>query len=345
MLVDHRRLSMYCLLLSLTVATPAFTQQPSRAPVRLIFDTDMGNDVDDAMALAMIHALESRGECKLLAVTLTKDNAYAAPFVDLVNTFYGRGNIPIGAVRGGVTPADGKYVRQVVTQKDGDRPRYPHDLKSGKDAPDAVALLRDVLAAEPDGSVVIAQVGFSTNLARLLDSKPDRHSPLDGKALVKRKVRLLSIMAGAFSEPLYKRRHKEYNVVQDIPSAQKVFHEWPTLLVASGFEIGIAIAHPGRSMQDDYRTVPHHPLRDAYALYRGLKNDQPTWDLTSVLYAVRPDRGYFTLTPPGRIRVDDESFTRFTPKANGSRRYLKVNAAQIARVREAQVMLCSQPPE
>jgi purine nucleosidase len=67
-------------------------------PVPLIFDTDMGNDVDDAMALAVIHALQSRGECRLLAVTLTKANRYAAPFVDLVNTFYGRGDIPIGVL-------------------------------------------------------------------------------------------------------------------------------------------------------------------------------------------------------------------------------------------------------
>ena len=40
----------------------------------MTFDTDLGNDVDDAMALAVIHALESRGECELLCVTLTKDN-------------------------------------------------------------------------------------------------------------------------------------------------------------------------------------------------------------------------------------------------------------------------------
>ena len=34
-------------------------------PPGVIFDTDMGNDVDDALALAMLHALESRGECRL----------------------------------------------------------------------------------------------------------------------------------------------------------------------------------------------------------------------------------------------------------------------------------------
>ena len=67
----------------------------------------MGNDVDDAMALAMIHTLETRGVCKLLAVTITKDHPKAGPFVDAINTFYNRGDIPIGVVRGGVTPDAG----------------------------------------------------------------------------------------------------------------------------------------------------------------------------------------------------------------------------------------------
>ena len=41
-------------------------------PVRVIFDTDMGNDIDDAVALAMLHSFVSRGEAELLAVTVTK---------------------------------------------------------------------------------------------------------------------------------------------------------------------------------------------------------------------------------------------------------------------------------
>src|SRR3954468_13697657 len=79
-------------------------------PVRLIFDTDMGNDVDDVLALGMIHALQSRRVCELLAVTVTKDHELAGPFVDAVNTFYGRPRIPVGVVRGGVTREEGKYL-------------------------------------------------------------------------------------------------------------------------------------------------------------------------------------------------------------------------------------------
>ncbi|MFN7723115.1 MAG: nucleoside hydrolase, partial [Pirellulaceae bacterium] len=72
--------------------------KPSQAgePVSIIFDTDIGNDVDDALAMGVLHALESRRECKLIGVTITKDHPLAARFVQAVNQFYGRPDIPIG---------------------------------------------------------------------------------------------------------------------------------------------------------------------------------------------------------------------------------------------------------
>jgi purine nucleosidase len=104
---------------------------PRPAAQRVIFDTDMGNDVDDALALAVLHALESRGESRLLAVTITKDEPYAAPYVDLVNTFYGRPDVPIGVTRSGITP--GADFQTTVAQRRGPdgAPLYPHDLRDG----------------------------------------------------------------------------------------------------------------------------------------------------------------------------------------------------------------------
>lgn len=313
-------------------------------PVALIFDTDMGNDVDDAMALAVIHALADRGQCELLAVTVTKDNPYAGPCVDLINTFYGRPDIPIGTVRDGMAREDYKYIRQLATANDDGRPRYPHDLTNGAAAPEAVGLLRKILAGGPDGSVVMVQVGFSTNLARLLHSKPDGNSPLDGKSLVRQKVKLLSIMAGAFTPELAAKHFCEYNVKIDVPNARKVIHQWPTPVVFSGWEIGHAVQYPAESVLADYGYVPHHPIAEAYDLYRGRKNRQPTYDLTSVLFAVRPDRGYFDLSPPGRVTVEDDGFVRFQPEADGPHRYLIATPEQAVRVQEALVMLTSQPP-
>jgi purine nucleosidase len=320
----------------------AVAQQASE-PLRLIFDTDMGNDVDDALAMGVIHSLVSRRECRLLAVTVTKDNPLAGPFVDAVNTFYGRGGIPVGVVRGGVTPAAGRFL-PMVQQRDGDVLRYPHDLASGDDAPEATKLLRQILSQQPDASVVIAQVGFSTNLARLLDTPGDEHSPLTGRELAARKVKLLSIMAGSFQPIGDNPRYREYNVVTDIPSARQVVAQWPTPVVFSGFEIGIAVPYPAVSIERDYGYVQHHPLAEAYRLYNPPPHNRPTWDLTSVLYAAYPDRGYFDLSPPGRVTVEDDGFTRFDPDPAGTHRYLILNDRQKIRVQEALVQLSSQPP-
>ena len=84
---------------ALLLGAPAITLAQAPAPPNIIFDTDMGNDVDDALALAMLHAFESRHEAHLVAVTITKDNKWAGPYVDAVNTFYGRPEIPIGTVK------------------------------------------------------------------------------------------------------------------------------------------------------------------------------------------------------------------------------------------------------
>jgi inosine-uridine nucleoside N-ribohydrolase len=329
-------------LLTSTLATLAAPAALRREPVKIIFDTDMGNDVDDAMALGVLHALQSRGECDLLAVTLTKSDSLTGPFVDAVNTFYGRGQIPIGVRRDPEKSGPSKFLKLALV-KDGDRLRFPHDLDPAT-APEARALLRQILAAQPDGSVVLAQVGFFSNFAALLDTPGDAHSPLAGKELVRQKVRLLSIMAGAFQTIEHNNRFLEYNVVNDIPAAQKLAQEWPTPIVWSGFEIGIALRYPARSIERDFAYVPHHPVAEAYQLYEPTPHERPTWDLTSVLYAVRPDRDYFSLSAPGRVTVDSDGFTRFKPEGKGRDRFLILTELRTARTREALAQLTSQPP-
>ncbi len=312
-------------------------------PVGIIFDTDMGNDVDDALALGMLHALHTRQQCRLLAVTLTKDHRLAGPYVDAVNTFYGHGDVPIGVVKNGKTPGDSKFLPLAEAQANGAL-RYPHKLMDGKDAPDAVTLLRKTLASQPDGSVVIAQVGFSTNLVRLLETPGDDISPLSGKELAAKKVKVLSIMAGAFTAIGNEQRYREYNVKEDIPSAKALVAGWPTPIVWSGFEIGIALPYPHQSILQDYGYVKHHPLAEAYTLYSPPPHDRPTWDLTSVLYGVFPNRGYFGLSPAGTVTVEDDGFTAFKAEENGKHRYLMLSAEQKPRVLEALVQLSSEPP-
>lgn len=340
------------LLLTASVLGIAAAEEPAPPePVKLIFDTDMGNDIDDAMALALIHQLERRGACELLAVTSTKDHPLSAPYIDALNTFYGNPDVPIGAVKeSGVTPEEGKYNGHSQKKNDDGSLLYPHDLASGEDAPDAVALLRKTLAEQPDNSVKLLQVGFFTNLSRLLDSKADEFSDLSGKDLIRKKVKETVIMAGAFQPIRHNTRYREYNVFKDVPSARKMAAEWPGPLVWSGFEIGIAATYPWKSIMEDYNYVDHHIVKEGYLDYAPEKpHDRPTWDLTAVLYAVYPDRGYFDLSPPGQIVVDETGHTDYNTarkpeNQKGNDRYLIMDEVQTERVREAFVQLCSEPP-
>lgn len=334
--------SLLCVSL-LTVSCQSVMGQTPTAAVPLILDTDIGNDCDDVLAMGVIHALQTRGYCRLVAVTITKDHDQCAPFVDAVNTFYGRGEIPIGVCRSGITPQQSRFTG-LVSEKDGDRDRYPHDLRSGREATDAVAVLRRALAAEADGSVVIAQVGFSTNLAKLLQSPGDEISPMTGRELARKKVRMLSVMAGAFTA-INGQPHLEYNVVEDIGSAQVLSREWPTEIIYSGFEIGLAIPYPAVSIEQDYLYVAHHPLRESYVLYEPPPHSRPTWDLTSVLYAIFPERGYFGVSPKGTVSVNEKGLTTFAPGETGLHRYLTLTSEQQIRVTEALVQLSSEPPQ
>lgn len=342
-----------------------------KAP-NVIFDTDMWGDIDDMLALAMLHALHDRGEINLLAVTSSTEEPWCASYIELINTFYGHPEIPVGMVRNGVTaeatmrkinpdfsptaPRALNYTQAIAERRNSDgSPVYPQRLGGRSEVPDALALLRKTLAAQPDNGVVLIQVGFSTNLAHLLKSSADANSPLDGITLVKKKVRLLSVMAGNFGETQFdgKKSPKgtpEFNLILDVPSAQEVFSKWPTPVVASGFEIGLAILYPGTSVDHDYSYVANHPIADTYRYFckenklPKCPHEHATFDLTSVLYAARPDRNYFSLSQPGKITVLADGGSRFEESEGGSHRYLILSKEQKARTLEAMVMLASQPP-
>jgi hypothetical protein len=127
----------------------------------------------------------------------------------------------------------------------------------------------------------------------------------------------------------------------DIPAATKLFATWPTDIYISGYEVGSAILYPAASIENDF--PQGNPVAEAYRLYAKMPYDRPSWDLTTVLYDLRPDPGYFAVSPPGDVLVSEKGSTTFQPGAQGKRYFLRVDAIQVARVRESCVWLASQP--
>jgi hypothetical protein len=146
-------------------------------------------------------------------------------------------------------------------------------------------------------------------------------------------------MAGCFNnENLF-----EYNVVKDIPAAKKVFDEWPTRLVTSPFEVGIAINYPGESIENDFNWTPLHPMVEGYKVYLEMPYDRPTWDLTSVLYAIEGP-SYFNVSPSGTIKVNDKGGTEFKPDENANRYYLTVDSVQAENIKNYFIDLITKQP-
>jgi inosine-uridine nucleoside N-ribohydrolase len=289
----------------------------------------MGNDIDDALALAMCNGLANMVECRLLAITVSKDNPYAAEYTSILQNFYGRPEIPIGLVEDGVTPESGNYIQAIAEEKDADGQLvYPRTVTGDKPAAGAVALLRKVLAAQPEQSVVLVVTGFSPNAAGLLKSGPDEYSPLNGTELAAAKLRRVCMMAGNFSEAALSNPDKtdaEYNIVEDVKSAQYFIDHCPVPILFSGFEIGNAILYPADSIEKDFAATPRHPLAEAYKRYMKMPYDRPCWDLTAMLAAVRPEADYFGLSSKGTVTVRADGRVGFTAEAQGRHQYLILN--------------------
>lgn len=265
--------------------------QKKTSPVNVIFDTDIGPDYDDVGAIAMLHAFADSGQANILATVASSKYAGVAPVLSVFNTYFGRPDIPIGVPKGNaVTDRDTQKWSDTIIAK------YPHKIKSNADVPESVEIYRQVLAKQPDKSVTIVTVGFLTNMANLLDSKPDKYSNLSGKELVSRKVKRLVSMAGKFPEG------REYNVHRDSTASIKTFENWPTEIVFSGFEIGQKVKTGLPLIANN--SIQNSPVKDVFRISipkaQEDKEGRMSWDQTAVLVGVKGVEPYYTLKP-GRI--------------------------------------------
>lgn len=266
----------------------------SSPAVPVIFDTDMGPDYDDVGAITLLHAFADQGQARILATIASTNYPKVTQVLSVLNTYFKRPDIPIGVPKGkAVSDKDSQHWSDTITA------RYPHRVRSNDEVPDAITLYRQILARQPDHSVTIITVGFLTNLAQLLQSKPDQYSKLDGKMLIARKVNQLVSMAGKFPDG------REYNVFRDTPASQAVFADWPTPILFSGFEIGEKI-HSGLPLTQN-ATIQHSPVKDVFSIsLPKAKEDQQgrmSWDQTAVLVGVRGHAPYYTIRS-GRLTMN-----------------------------------------
>ena len=272
------------LFLLLLLVSGAVAQK--KTPVPLIFDSDMGPDYDDVGAITLLHAFADSGQAKILATIASTRYEGVAGVFSVLNTYFNRPGVPVGVPKGkAITDRDRQHWSDSLLAN------YPHNVQRNSEVPDAVELYRKILAAQRDKSVTIVTVGFLTNLANLLQSRPDQYSRLNGNELVRKKVKRLVSMAGAFPSG------KEYNVLMDAAASQLVFTQWPSPVLLSGFEIGRKIKSGLPLVQN--RGIQNSPVQDVFRISMPQAAEDSagrmSWDQTAVLVAVKGSTPFYTL--------------------------------------------------
>jgi inosine-uridine nucleoside N-ribohydrolase len=283
--------------LCLLINSNFLTAQKNK-PVAIIFDSDMGPDYDDVGAITLLHAFADSGCAKILAtIASTKYEGVAAVF-SVFNTYFGRPDLPIGVPKEkALELKDWQHWTDTLISK------YPHKIKTNDDVPGTTEVYRKILSAQPNKSVTIVTTGFLTNLFYLMNSGADKYSKLNGKELIRQKVKQLVCMAGRFPSG------SEFNVNRDAVASQLVFNNWPTPVLLSGFEIGMKIKTGLPLIRN--ASIKNSPVKDVFRISIPMAKEDSagrmSWDETAVLVAVKGYKPWYNIESGKMVVAGDGS--------------------------------------
>jgi hypothetical protein len=284
------------------------TDQRSR-PVAVLFDSSLGDGIEQVLALATLLASDTAREARLGALTVSRHSLEIAAFADLMVRFY-RGEEPGTGPEGASIPVGMSdpesaldtvppIVAAVVDRAGaGGAPLYPRAIQKLNDTADPVAVLRNALTAQPDQTAVIVLSGPPVNLLGLL-ALPE------GPELVRRKARELVVASRAEGD-----------------SFSDLFDAWPGPVVLSRDDLNVS--YPAMAVEQDFGWAMDHPFVDAYRASGAMGSGIPAYAAAAVLHAVHPDE-YFSLSDaegdrPAHRRLTADAFGR--DRAGGAIREL-----------------------
>lgn len=302
-------------LMAALIAIAANAAEPGaekHVPAPVIFDTDIGTDIDDAYALA---ALTHRPELQVLGVTTVSGDAVARARLAAKLLAVAGGHwvsLPVYAGTSGST----QYMKQVEWANGFSAPNL-HD--SG-----GVEFMRREINGRP-GEVTIIAVGELTNVAALLDSDPD----------VAKKIRAIALMGGAVYRGYApgSRPEPEWNIKSNAAAAKRVFESGVPLLVAPLDSTADLRLTPEMRVELFARGTP---LNDALAALNSIWRHTNTWKGENpTLFDVLPVALVMPRTPYEltslRIEVGADGSTKPVPGKPNAQIALKVDEAQFMR--------------
>ncbi|MGH9339165.1 MAG: nucleoside hydrolase [Acidobacteriota bacterium] len=189
-----------------------FTGSARSAPIPVIYDTDIGTDIDDTWALALL--LASPELDLKLVVTDTGDTRTRAEIAARFLERAGRTDIPVGI---GVHEAEEIPIHQAGWVADYDLHDYPGQIHE-----DGVQAMIDLIM-ESDGDIVLLAVGPVPNIQEALKRNP----------AIAEKVRVVA-MSGSVDEGYNgdPDPDPEYNVKRDAQATAAMYSAGWDLLIA-----------------------------------------------------------------------------------------------------------------
>lgn len=295
-----------------STASSQFNSSLNKSSIKVIIDTDLDSDVDDVGCLAMLYNLHRAGEIELLGVIVTSDDLYAPVCAAALNTFYELPQLPVGFLKGQpVLKHHSRYTKQIAEE-------FPSGMKTWKDAEDAVQLYRQILAEQPDESVVVVTVGHLSSLQGLLQSEPDGISELNGNELAHKKIREWICMGGQYPQG------KEANFYRPDPaSTVYCVNNWEKEVVFCGWEAGNPVITGETWLKE--QLDPRHPVYRGYELYNGFAGRQ-SWDQIAVLQLFPEGRNFFT-SVKGKCIVAPDGSNTWENNKQGRHRYIVLESA------------------
>ncbi len=304
---------------------------------RLIIDTDMGCDCDDAGALAIAHTLCKLEEANLLAVTHCCDGLIPCQAIDAINRYYNN-----------VVPVGGFFDKTGVYEgyKRGYTCQLAEEFHSDIRPQNGVALLRKTLWEQPDNSVTLVVIGSLYTMHLLQNSKPDNICPLEGKSLVGSKIAKTVVMGGRFKQywPQPYRLNdgylveSEFNIRANISAAIDVCNNWCGELYFVSYELGFHIKTGGDLL---VKGALQNPVRRAYQIF--CNEARESWDLIAVLYAIRSDQGLWTPSKHGKVSVSSDGVTTMKEEKHGHHHLLTQTAPDNEIINLLDTLLGQQP--
>jgi inosine-uridine nucleoside N-ribohydrolase len=291
-------MKIYKIVFCLCLLSSNFLIAQKNRPVAIIFDSDMGPDYDDVGAITLLHAFADSGYVNILATVASTKYVGVAAVFDVFNTYFGRPNLSIGVPKEkALELKDWQHWTDTLIAK------YPHKIKTNNEVPGATEVYRKILSAQPNQSVTIVTTGFLTNLSNLMNSAPDKYSKLNGKELIRQKVKQLVCMAGKFPAG------SEFNVNRDALASQVVFNDWPTPVMLSGFEIGMKIKTGLPLIRNEL--IKNSPVKDVFRICIPMAKEDSagrmSWDETAVLVAVKGYKPWYKIESGKMVVAADGS--------------------------------------